>query len=102
MKNCALKAVTLVAALIILACCLTSCNRLSGVYVSQEDFMYTTYEFSPFSDKMIVTIAGIPISATYEIEEDKIYITMAGDREEHSFSKKGKTIYIDDKAFVKE
>ncbi|MDD7676060.1 MAG: hypothetical protein PUJ09_05450 [Eubacteriales bacterium] len=102
MKKYIVKGTALVAALIILACCLTSCNRISGTYTSEDSSIYTSYKFSLFSDKVVISIIDVPFTATYEIDGDKIYITIADDRQEHSFSKEGNTIYIDGKAFVKQ
>ena len=102
MKNRILRIAALGAALIILVCCLTSCNRISGTYVCEDDAVYTSYKFSLFSDKLVVSVIDVPFTATYEIDGDKIYITIAGDRQEHTYAKSGNTIYIDGKAFVKQ
>ena len=103
MKKYIVKIVAMMLLVVALACCFTSCNKLSGVYVCQDkDDIYTTYEFSMFSDKLIVSYLSIPFEGTYEIDEDVIRITIFGGVEEYSYSKKGRTIYIDGVAFVKE
>ena len=86
--------------IIILACCLTSCNSLSGTYVCQEGD--TTYKFSAFSDKLVASYMSISFKGTYEIKGDKILITIFGVSQEHTYSKDGNTIYIDGVASVKE
>ncbi len=102
MKKYIIRIVAVAAVVVMLACCLTSCNSLSGTYVCQEADMYTTYKFSAFSDKLVVSYISIPIEGTYEINGDKITITMFGESNEHSYSKDGNTIYIDGVAYVKE
>ena len=103
MKKYILKFVAVSLMLVILLCCFASCgNRLNGTYVCEDSSIYTTYKFSAFSDKLVMSIIGVPLNGTYEIDGDKIYITIANDRQEYTYSKDGKTIYIDGVAYVKE
>ena len=102
MKKYIVKIVALALLIVMLACCLMSCNTLSGTYVCQEGEMYTTYKFSAFSDKLVVSYISIPFEGTYEINGDKMLITIFGESQEHSFSKDGSTIYIDGVAYEKE
>ena len=103
MKKYIVKIVAMALLVVALACCFTSCNKPNGVYVCQnKDDIYTTYEFSMFSDRLIISYLSIPFECKYEIEDDKIRIMILGEVEEYSYSKKGKTIYIDGVAFVKE
>ena len=89
--------------LTLLACSLISCgNKPSGTYVCQDSSIYTTYKFSPMSDKLVMSVISVSLNGTYEIDGDKIYITIANDRQEHSYSKDGDTIYIDGVSYVKE
>ena len=100
MKKYIIRIIAVSVMVIILACCLTSCNSLSGTYVCQEGDMYTTYKFSAF--KLVVSYISIPFEGTYEIKGDKILITIFGESQEHTYSKDGNTIYIDGVAYVKE
>lgn len=103
MKKYIIRIIAVSVMVIILACCLTSCNSLSGTYVCQEGDMYnTTYKFSAFSDKLVASYISISVKGTYEIKGDKIIITILGVSEEHTYSKDGNTIYIDGVAYVKE
>lgn len=100
MKRSLIRGVALCTALIMLVCCLSACNRISGTYSCEnENYKYT---FSLFSDKLIWNVMGIPVNGTYEINGDKITFTIAGDIQEHSYSKEGSTIYIDGEAYTKE
>ncbi len=104
MKKYIVKTAVVVLVLILLTSCLASCSKLHGAYTSQlEDEINTTYIFSMFSDKIIISYFDrVEVEGTYEIEDDKIYITVLGDRAEHTYSKEGGTIYIDGVAYVKE
>lgn len=102
MKRSVVKAAALGAALVILVCCLSACNRISGTYSSDEDLTYVSYTFSLFSDKLVYTVMDVPFNGSYEIDGNKITITIIGDSQEHSYSKDGDTIYIDGKAYTKE
>lgn len=103
MKRYILRFAALLIMLAILSCSFISCsNSLSGTYVCQDSVIYTTYKFSPFSDKLVMSVLSVSLNGTYEIDGDKIYITIANDRQEHTYSKDGKTIYIDGVAYVKE
>ena len=102
MKKYIVRIVAVAVLVVMLACCLTSCNSLNGTYVCQDGEMYTTYKFSAFSDKLVVSYISIPFEGTYEIKGDKILITIFGESQEYSYSKDGSTIYIDGIAYVKE
>lgn len=102
MKKYIIRIIAISVMVVVLACCLTSCNSLNGTYVCQEGDMYTTYKFTAFSDKLVVSYISIPFEGTYEINGDKILITIFGESQEYSYSKDGSTIYIDGVAYVKE
>lgn len=102
MKRSLIRGVALCAALIMLVCCLSACSRISGTYSCDDDIIYTSYTFSLFSDKLVYTVIEMQFNGTYEINGDTITITIAGDSQEHSYSKEGSTIYIDGKAYTKE
>ncbi|MBQ9079979.1 MAG: hypothetical protein IJY27_02795 [Clostridia bacterium] len=103
MKKYIVKIVVLALVVTTLCCCFVSCgNKLGGTYICEDSAMYVSYKFSLFSDKLVMSVYDISFNGTYEIDDDKIYITIAEDRREHTYSKDGKTIYIDGKAYVKE
>lgn len=103
MKRYILRFIAVALMLVMLSCCFVSCgDRLNGTYVCEESGIYTTYKFSPFSDKLVMSVISVSLNGTYEIDGDKIYITIANDRQEHTYSKFGDTIYIDGVAYVKE
>lgn len=102
MKKSIVKAAALCVVLVILAGCLSSCDRISGTYSCEDDVIYTSYKFSLFSDKLVYTVIEMQFNGTYVIDGDKITITIAGDSQEYSYSKDGDTIYIDGKAYTKE
>lgn len=104
MKKYILRFIAVALVLVILSCCFVSCgDNPSGTYVSKNTILYTAYKFSSFSDKLVWVLQGdIQLNGTYEIDGDKIYITIADDRQEHTYSKDGDTIYIDGVAYVKE
>lgn len=102
MKKTAFRILAVTVVVILISASLASCaNKLSGTYTSTEDS--TTYKFSLFSDKMIYSIGGVvELECTYEIDQDKIYLTILGDRIEKTYSKQGSSIFIDGIEFVKE
>lgn len=104
MKKYIVKAVALTVLVLMLACSLASCaNSLGGTYVCADlGGVYTTYKFSRFGGELVVSYMGVPFVGTYEINGDKILITIHGETDEHTYSKDGDIIYIDDVAYVKE
>lgn len=106
MKKYIIRAVTLFVLVSMTAVCFTGCNRIKGKYIRADDSeYYEAYEFFYFNDKFIYIYLfdDFQVEGQYEIDEDagKIYITLIGDRQEFSYSKEGKTIYIDGVPYVK-
>ncbi len=101
MKKHLVKILALTLATLLLSALLVSCNKLSGSYTAEDG---TTYKFSPLSDKVIMIYHSIDIEGQYEIDEEngKIYLTILGDRQEHSYSKNGKTLIIDGVEYIKD
>lgn len=103
MKRSVIRFLALALLIIILGAGLVSCGgKLSGTYASAAEDDRTTYKFSFFGDKLVWNYDGVDIEGSYEIEGDKIYITFLGDRQEKSFSKKGKSLFIDDVEYLKQ
>ena len=103
MKKSVLRILAIMVVMVIVCTTFASCaSKLSGTYVSTLEDDSTAYTFSFFSDKLVMYYDGFEIEGSYEIVEDKIYITIIGDRQEKSFSKEGKSIYIDGVEYVKE
>ena len=89
-----------------LMCMLTACTtKLNGTYANEEGLIKQSFTFKE-DNKVEVSAFGINVEGEYLIEDNKITITYSllniSYDWEKSFEKKGSSIFIDGREFIKE
>ncbi len=85
---------------------LTACaTKLSGTYITKDELIKQSFTFKE-DNKVEVSAFGINVEGEYEIEDGEITVTYSLLDLHYdwvkSFEKKGDSIFIDGKEFVKE